>query len=343
MCIFRSLISVIVPVYNAEEFLAHCVESILGQTHENLELILIDDGSTDDSPALCDKFAVQDTRVKVIHQANGGIGAAQNAGLDLAQGEYIAFADNDDILDARNLEILLAALLQTGSDMSKARWRQFGVSSIDAIKREAKRGHSNAYNLTTFDNPLAAYQNVFCKSLRLAGDKFGHKTEARYFNEANWCRLYKCELWDDVRFPLGMYAQDVMVAGELYLKMHRVVDVDAVLYYWLQSAGSVTHNERSFGFYHDNFSAGAANFSLALARGVTPARSYYTLAGSFAEELTARDANKPKNVQQHNEDAETLKTLLSSLSPAQILKCATLQKIRLAEKHIYDAKIKNMK
>lgn len=93
------LVSVIVPVYNSEEYLPYCIKSILNQSFKNLEIILIDDGSKDISPQICDSFAEKDSRIKVIHQENGGIAKAQNAGLDAAQGEYIAFADNDDILN----------------------------------------------------------------------------------------------------------------------------------------------------------------------------------------------------------------------------------------------------
>ncbi|TPF77231.1 glycosyltransferase family 2 protein, partial [Bifidobacterium sp. UTCIF-1] len=193
------LVSVIVPVYNAEDYLRYCVDSVLGQSYTNLEVILVDDGAKDSSPATCDEYAAQDDRVTVIHQTNGGISKAQNAGLDAAHGEYIAFADNDDILDRRNIELLLHALLSTGADMSKARWRQFGVSQLEEVAADAAVGADTPGTITVFEHPLAAYQTVFCKSLRLIGDKLGRHTEARYFNEANWCRLYKRELWDGIR------------------------------------------------------------------------------------------------------------------------------------------------
>lgn len=339
----QPLVSIIVPVYNAEQYLRYCVDSILNQSYRNLEIILIDDGATDDSPQICDEYAAQDSRVTVIHQPNGGIAKAQNAGLDAAHGEYIAFADNDDILDRRNIELLLHALLQSDADMSKARWRQFGVSQLQEVHREASVGVKDPEKITVFKEPLRAYQTVFCKSLRLIGDMLGHNAEARYFNEANWCRLYRRELWDGIRFPEGMYAQDVMVAGDLYVRMGKVVDIDAVLYHWLQSAGSVTHKERSFSFYHDNFAAGAANFELCLQHGVLPARSYYTMAGALYEESTAADMHTVHNQQQHKADKQTANMLLSRLNSSRRVHCAILRSIRLMEKHIYDRKIKNMK
>lgn len=337
------LVSIIVPVYNAEDYLRYCVDSILQQSYANLEVILVDDGAKDSSPQICDEFAAQDNRVTVIHQENGGIAKAQNTGLDAAHGEYIAFADNDDILDRHNIEYLLHALQNTGADMSKARWRQFGVSQLDEVAQEAATGAETPSKITVFEHPLAAYQTVFCKSLRIIGDKLGRSTEARYFNEANWCRLYKRELWDGIRFPEGMYAQDVMVAGNLYIRMRKVADLGVNLYNWLQSAGSVTHQERSFGFYHDNFAAGAANFRLCLEQGVRPGRSYYTLVGALHEETTAPDFSDALNEQQHKADQDELNELLGKLSYVQRLHCAMIRQIRLLEKHIYDARIKNMK
>lgn len=336
------LVSIIVPVYNAEKYLAYCIESILGQSYHNLELILVDDGAKDSSPQICDNYATKDSRVTVIHQKNGGIGKAQNTGLNAVHGEYIAFADNDDILDCHNIEILLHALINSGADMSKARWQQFGISQIAQITKQAKQSVYLPAKISIIKNPLRAYQTVFCKTLRLIGNALGRNTEAKYFNEANWCRLYKKELWDGIRFPEGMYAQDVMVAGELYSRMNKVADVDRVLYFWLQSAGSVTHKERSFSFYHDNVVAGITNFEYALGHGVTPARSYYTLVGSLNEEAAAPDIDEPANRIQHEVDLKKKDELLDHLTARQLTQCATLQKIRLFEKGIYDRKVKNM-
>ncbi len=343
ICVSKPLVSVIVPVYNAERYVAGCVESILRQSHEELDVILVDDGSTDSSPDLCDGFAARDPRVRVFHRENGGIGAAQNYGLDQVRGEYIAFADNDDILDRRNIEVLLHALDATGADMSKGRWRQFGLSQMDEVRELASRGCDGFGAITVVESPLRAYQTVFCKSLRLAGDMLGRKAEARYFNEANWCRLYKRGLWDGIRFPEGRYAQDVMVAGDLYLRMGTVADTDAVLYHWLQSPGSVTHAQRDTAFYHDNFLAGRRNFLQCLDAGVTPSRSYYTLVGSVRDERSASDAGNPGAERVRVGDERDLKDLLGRLTPMQRAACAVKQKIRLAEKYVYDRNVKNMK
>ncbi|WEV69554.1 glycosyltransferase [Bifidobacterium sp. ESL0775] len=364
------LVSIIVPVYNAADYLHYCVDSILGQSYRNLEVILIDDGSTDGSAGLCDEYASADQRVKVIHQANGGIGKAQNAGLDTARGDYIAFSDNDDILDRRNIELLLHALVSTGADMSKARWRQFGVSQLEEVATEAQQGAPNPAKTAVFAHPLHAYQTVFCKSLRLLGSALGFSTETKYFNEANWCRLYRCELWDGIRFPEGVYAQDTAAACKLYARMNTVADIDVNLYNWLQRPDSVTHNMRSASFYHDHVAASLKNMDICREHGVLPARSYYTLVSNNKYERQAaklestsldssdsgnsgETADKTTVSTPEKKIAQTLDTaktdnaqtakVLQQLGPLQRLECATLRTIRLAEKFVYDREIKNMK
>lgn len=319
----------------------YCLDSILSQSHRNLDIILVDDGSDDSSPQICDEYAASDSRISVIHQSNGGISKAQNAGLDAAVGQYIAFADNDDILDHHNIQFLLHALETTGSDMSKARWRQFGISSIDQIAQEAQEGAHSPGKVTVFTDPLRAYQTVFCKSLRIIGNLLGKNTEAKYFNEANWCRLYRRDLWEGIRFPEGMYAQDVMVAGQLYSRMNKVVDIDVNLYNWLQTPSSVTHQERRFSFYRDNMNAGITNFELCIEKGIIPARSYYTITGAVTDETTSTDFNTHKH--DHLSDKILRNKMIKQLPLRQRAICAILRRIRLLEKMVYDRRVKNMK
>lgn len=341
------LVSIIVPVYNAERYLRYCVDSILGQSYANLEVILVDDGSSDGSPALCDEYAAADSRVTVVHQPNGGIGKAQNTGLDAAHGAYIAFADNDDILDRRAIELLAHALESTGADMSKGRWRQFGVSRLDDVAEQAAAGARTPDTVTVFRDPLRAYQTVFCKSLRMLGNRCGRRSEARYFNEANWCRLYRRELWDGLRFPEGVYAQDIRVSGPLHERMDKVADVDAVLYHWLQEPDSVTHSARTAAFWHDNVTAAADMFRFALERGVMPCRSYYGLTGSVRDERRGLrapgSACTPEDRQTCEEDQALMRSLVSQLSPRERLHCAVLAAIRSMETVIYDLTIHTMR
>lgn len=370
------LVSIIVPVYNSAKYLSGCVDSILAQTYKNIELILVDDGSKDDSGKICDSYASKDSRVKVIHQQNGGISRAQNAGLDAARGEFIAFADNDDILDCKNIEILLNAILQSGASMSKARWQQFGLSSLEQIKKEAGLSASglgarglgteksqatarleNVTQIKIVKNPLKAYQTVFCKIFRIIGNKLGKNSEARYFNEANWCRLYRREVWEGVRFPEGKFAQDTAMASVLYSRMNYVAHVDEVLYYWLQRTDSVTHKMRDAGFYHDHIDAVRANWDLCLEHNVLPARSYYTMVGNLRYERYALKSgentlnggkNSDAEIQKiyeknYAKDVEFAKSAVKKLAILHRAQCFTMACVRNLEKIIYDCKIKNMK
>ena len=365
------LVSIIVPVYNSAKYLSGCVDSILAQTYKNIELILVDDGSKDNSGKICDSYASKDSRVKVIHQQNGGISRAQNAGLDAVSGEFIAFADNDDILDCKNIEILLNAILQSGASMSKAKWRQFGLSSLEQIKKEAGLGArglgteksqatarlENLPQIKIVKNPLKAYQTVFCKIFRIIGNKLGKNSEARYFNEANWCRLYKREIWQGVRFPEGKFAQDTAMASVLYSRMNCVAHVDEVLYYWLQREDSVTHKMRDAGFYHDHIDAVRANWDLCLKHNVVPARSYYTMVGNLRyERCTLKSGENKLNggkssdaeiqkIYEKNyvKDVEFAKSAVKKLTILQRAQCFTMACVRNLEKIIYDYKIKNMK
>ena len=119
----QSLISVIVPVYNVKEYLNTCVESILNQTYENLEVILVDDGSTDGSGEVCDSYAKTDARVQVLHTKNGGQAAARNRGIEVCNGEYLTFADSDDSMEPELIETLYFAQEKSGADLVSCRWR----------------------------------------------------------------------------------------------------------------------------------------------------------------------------------------------------------------------------
>ena len=112
------LISIIVPVYNVAAYLCRCVDSLLGQSYQNIELLLVDDGSTDESRAICDEYAARDARVRAFHKKNGGLSDARNAGLDAAKGAYLSFVDGDDWVSLYYIENLYRALVQAGADFS---------------------------------------------------------------------------------------------------------------------------------------------------------------------------------------------------------------------------------
>lgn len=130
-------ISCIVPVYNVEKYLRRCVDSILNQTFTDFELILVDDGSLDNSPAICDEYAVKDSRIKVIHKVNGGVSSARNVGLDVAKGEWICFVDSDDLIEADYMQKMYEAAINNNSDFIMCGIQQ--IAGYETLKNNYKK------------------------------------------------------------------------------------------------------------------------------------------------------------------------------------------------------------
>lgn len=319
------LVSIIVPVYNSETYLEACVNSILDQRYGNIELILVNDGSKDASPAICDRFAAQDSRVVVIHRENGGIAAAQNSGLDAATGKLITFCDNDDLMSPQLVGRLVEILLSTGSDMSCCRWYNVGAS-VAAELLTAHRDDAPG-RVISFTDPGRYYQEVFSLFLRKL-----RKKELHYFSEANWGKLYRAELFDGIRFPEGQYAQDVAVAMDLYARMARVASCDDTLYYWLQHPGSVSHSVRATGYYHDIIEAHGRSFDKAMERGILPARAYTGLKTIRVQRKSVVTADDRALFAS---DREFVRNRFNSLTRAQRMQCQLRYWLRMAEVQVY--------
>jgi len=323
---YERTVSVIVPVYNAVGHVQACVASILAQTHSDLEVVLVDDGSTDGSSALCDELAASDRRVHVIHQENGGIGAAQNAGLDHASGRYITFCDNDDLMSPHLVARLVEILITNDADMSCCRWWNVGASAAADLR--AAHADDPAGEIAVFENAAESYQTVFSLTLR----RLTH-AELRYFSEANWGKLYKAELFEGLRFPEGRYAQDVSVAMTLYLRMRRVASCSDRLYFWLQRGDSVSHSLRSASYYHDIVEAHSDAFETALANGILPARANYGLTALTYEQRSARTPYERSTLEA---DRQRVSALRRRLGLWERVACTALLLLRRAEVVVYD-------
>ena len=132
----KDLISVIIPVYKTEKYLVRCLESVINQTYKNVEIILVDDGSPDKSPELCDNLAKKYQSIKVIHKENGGLSSSRNAGLDIASGDYISFIDSDDYIDQYMLERLYHAITKHDADVAMLRYKEVsGNPPLPSAKR----------------------------------------------------------------------------------------------------------------------------------------------------------------------------------------------------------------
>lgn len=220
-------VSVIVPVYNVEEYLDQCVESIVNQTYTNLEIVLVDDGSPDNCPQICDRWAEQDSRIKVIHKKNGGLSDARNYGIEHATGDYLIFIDSDDYINDNCIEILLNALLENGCSMSAARF----VLVYENVFSDEQ--FSN--NIFVVDNK--AYWNMYYRNLF----KSDNTISGALINGCH--KLMKKELFTDIRFPVGRINEDTFTTYKIVSLCERIALVDKPLYNYIYRESSLSHNE----------------------------------------------------------------------------------------------------
>ena len=211
-------ISVIVPVFNVAGYLPQCVDSILSQDYGNLEVILIDDGSTDGSGEICDRYAALDSRVRAIHQKNGGAAAAKNAGLRLATGEYLAFADSDDYLELGAYGFLMKVLLETGADAVQGSFRE-------VYRNRAEEQRISEEILEGYDYLLRFPKDFSCALL--------------------WNKLYRRALFDGVFFEEGHKIDDEYFTYQGFLQPRKVVRADRIVYNYRKRASSVMSSPES--------------------------------------------------------------------------------------------------
>ena len=217
-------VSIIIPVYNVESYLDRCVDSVLKQSFQDIEILLIDDGSTDKSGLLCDRWAEKDNRVRVIHKVNEGVSAARNIGLDQANGDYIAFVDSDDFIDANMIETLYNTLQIKHADMCIC-----GFVFVDEFGNPlAEENQSSPIT----DEILTGFEVI----QKLAGDR-------GWFYHLAWNKLYRKDLFSDIRFPKGIICgEDAFIAHRLLGKCSIVACISDTYYYYTQRNQSVTHS-----------------------------------------------------------------------------------------------------
>lgn len=215
----KMTISVIVTVYNIEAYLERAVDSILQQSYRNLEVLLIDDGSTDRSGAICDHYSQKDSRVKVIHQKNGGAYAARNTGLSCATGQYLTFVDGDDWIDPGMYEALMSAMRQQEAELAVCRYRKiFGERREDASTKRAG----------VFEG-----QEIL--------EKYLEEDDNWLIQTAPWNKLYKRSIIGELTFPKSIY-EDMLYTIRLLNKPKRSVYLDTAYYNYVCDRGSSTTN-----------------------------------------------------------------------------------------------------
>lgn len=232
----NKLISVIVPVYNVRPYLKRCIDSIIAQTYSNLEILLVDDGSTDGSGELCDAYARQDARVQVIHKKNAGQAAARNDAIDIARGSYLGFVDSDDFIDCRMFEILYQDLTEHDAQISIVTFQEFTEEKEATVSR----------NLMSIE--CQAGEKILQKLL--LEEKIG---------DFSWNKLYRRELFKEIRYPVGRMMEDQGIMYKLVDQCTKVTYRPIRLYFYYQRPDSTLHR-RTLKFYEDKWDMGCQRY-----------------------------------------------------------------------------------
>lgn len=220
----RPLISVVVPVYKVEKYLDRCVASITAQTYKNLEIILVDDGSPDCCGQLCDRWAQEDPRVKVVHKQNGGLSSARNAGIAVATGAYVGFVDSDDYIHPQMYEKLYAALVETAADIS--------ICNYDYVDGETDKPDLKMREISPMKTEVLTRTQGYEKVSRIVTG-YGFYVTA-------WNKLYPRSIFDQLQFKEGFIHEDEFFVHHLFARCNRIATIADALYMYVQRGGSIT-------------------------------------------------------------------------------------------------------
>lgn len=218
-CTYKPVISIIVPVYKVEKVLSRCIDSILNQTFTKFELILVDDGSPDTCPKICDEYAIKDSRIKVIHQKNLGVSVARNSGLDIARGDFIGFVDSDDWIEPNTYEIAYNTAIEKQADIVQWDFIFDYETGKSVEKRIGKEG--------TFDISI----------------------DSSFFSGSMCHKLISKEIIDSayIRFPIGLkYAEDRCFGVDCFLTAKKTYHISKFLYHYC-----INNNSASFSISRD--------------------------------------------------------------------------------------------
>ena len=217
----KPLLSIIVPVYDVERYLPKCIDSILAQTFTDFELILVEDGSPDNCSALCDAAATKDARIRVIHQKNGGLSAARNAGLDAARGTWIGFVDSDDYIAPEMYEVLYKAVQSTGADLALCDYAE-----VDETGAPCQSMHIRLEKKDFTGRDLL--KNATDSTIQPA-----------------WNKLYRRDVFAQLRYPEGKLNEDLFLIPEVCLQIQKAVVVPKALYYYVQRGSGIMNGSKT--------------------------------------------------------------------------------------------------
>lgn len=218
----NDLITIVIPVYNVKKYIERCIKSVINQTYKNIEIILVDDGSTDESGDICDEYAKKDNRIKVIHKKNGGLSDARNFGIDAANGKYISFVDSDDFVTNNYVEVLYNLIKNNDSDISVCIWKNVFEDN------KTKKSY-----FTLFHREITATNLVMLQ----------HMLYQKLFDTSACAKLYDISLFDNIRFPKGKLYEDLATTYKLFLKSKTISYSNDEIYYYFVRNNSITQSE----------------------------------------------------------------------------------------------------
>lgn len=222
------LISIVIPVYNTENYLEKCIESVINQTYSNIEIILVDDGSTDSSAQICDVFAEKDDRIKVIHKGNGGVSKARNVALGIALGECICFVDSDDSVDRKMVEELYLSLEKNDADIAICDYNTF------------------------INNELQKKELVSSKSILNKEEALNEILTEGMFRGAPWCKLFKRDIIEDLSFAEDIFlGEDLLFVVQSFIKSQKIVFIPQPYYNYNLRENSLSTNSFSEKVFTD--------------------------------------------------------------------------------------------
>ena len=213
------LISVIVPVYNVSAYLDRCVESLVSQTYNNLQILLVDDGSTDDSGKKCDEWVTKDTRIEVIHKENGGLSDARNCGIDNAKGEYITFVDSDDYVHTGCIEKFVSLCRIDDSD----------IVIVQMV---------NVKETTNKQFEMRKKEMIQTINSEIAIEKLMYQVD---FGCCAPAKMYRKNIFSEIRFPIGRRSEDAAICHLLLDKANKITYTNFAGYFYRQRTGSIMH------------------------------------------------------------------------------------------------------
>ncbi|NSE80320.1 glycosyltransferase family 2 protein [Coprococcus comes] len=212
-------VSIIIPVYNVEKYLEKCIKSVLNQTYQNLEIILVDDGSKDKSAIICDEYMVKDNRITVIHKQNGGLSSARNAGIEVATGEAVFFLDSDDYISKECIEKLVKLMKKNSADISIIQMKYISEEINDDCAKQ------NNEKIMLMNSERAIEESLYQKLYTCCAP----------------AKLYKIEVIGDIRFPVGRISEDLATSHLFFKNAEKIVYSNYYGYYYRQHEESIMH------------------------------------------------------------------------------------------------------